>query len=134
MMKSLSTTNTPITPPILKPLTKRQEKKALKYIRKCEQGKNKDVFQDFEQKILAMYEEERVLEGRSNRFEEYVEFEVFLHNQKKNVPFWNVQIKYVTYNLVISMTRWRARFRYGATTKYHAMIYRQLIHDEFIME
>jgi len=127
----LHTENLPRYPP----LEEDAERKALDYIMKCElKCRNRSVFQDFENQLLLHIESRTTWKQPfTHTIYEYVILEVVNQNMReimKPPPLaregrhlrrmhWEHQTK----------IRLGCRFRWGATPKYHAKIYRNRIND-----
>lgn len=120
-------------PPTFKPLTEKFEKRALRYIEACEtQPDNNGYFMNFEHQVkwrLDEVPENGDVDKIGQSFVELVIFEVQLKNLMSQVPFWNLRRKSVQIALLIEY-RWRSRYLWGRTTKYHAKIYREFINNE----
>lgn len=124
-----------VTAPTQKPMSKQAKKKALAYIKMCEEDKMKKmVFKDFEMQIAAHFNEcalDLNYHFSIHTFVGYVIDEVLLTTVMKNIPSWNILARLCCMRSLCH-TRRISRYLWGTTTKYHAKVHCQLINDKFI--
>jgi len=113
-----------------KPMTEKAKKKALAYIKRCEEskGRNKYTFKDFESRMLDHIEDPA---KEASSFISLVYDDVFSLNDWNSIPSPS-SCEWITCHLLIFLTRCKARVCCGATTKYHAQMYYHLIIETLI--
>lgn len=110
------------------PLKKNVEKRARKYIKKCEEKKNnKDIFVNFEKDLLDHIANRNYDDEFGHSFVEYVLLEEAEFCVLRNDPPF--LIDHLVDACMNMHRRLECRARWGATPKHHGLIYRDIIHQ-----
>lgn len=121
-----------MTKPTKKPvLNEKSKERALAYIKKCEEGEDREVFQDFEGQVVAHLDKIKRQEAPCvfmHTFLEHVLLEHCVKERMKKVPSWNLRKKQRHLNYLF-LLRCETRYIWGATSRHHATIYQDFIND-----
>lgn len=124
-----------IQAPAIKPLTKRERKRAKAYIEQCEKNRRYgDMYKNFDAELHAYFNRQTLNGKRSpimHTFVDYVIEEVEINNFLDRCPFYQVH-HHVMMRLCRQATRRDSRYLWKKTTKYHAQLHRELINDMLI--
>lgn len=113
------------------PLKKAVAEKAKKYITKIEQsGKNKEIFENIEKDLLEHIANREFYDPFEHTFIEYILLEESYMRFLREYPHGCLLgLGTLLDNCSLSRIRSECRFRWGATPKHHALLYRDLIHE-----
>jgi len=113
------------------PLKKAVAEKAKKYISKIEQsGKNKEIFENIQKDLSEHLANRDSDDPFGHTFIEYVLVEEAFMELLREYPHGGLLgLDTLIDNCGLCRIRSECRFRWGATPKYHALLYRDLIHD-----